>query len=90
MLEADVESCRGVRAPISGDAAGPWPPHGDRWLEGDFRFFDVHDLRGSTRRFFERFGDYYRKAEGWVGLQLNVGWLMPYWPTRVICRSVFP
>jgi len=61
--------------PPAGDCASRGAPLGDRWLEGDFRFFDKTDPAASVDAYFERFAEFYQPAgEGIAGIQLNVGW----------------
>lgn len=59
----------------TGDCAAPGSPLNDRWLEGDFRFFDKEAPTASVKLFFDRFSGYFEAAaEGWAGVILNVGW----------------
>lgn len=61
--------------PLSGDCAAPREALCDRWLEGDFRFFDKENPRPDAAAFFERFAGFYSGAqEGEAGIMLNVGW----------------
>lgn len=47
----------------------------DRWLEGDFRFFDKQDPQPQVEAFMRHFADFYKGgADGEVGIMLNVGW----------------
>lgn len=60
----------------AGDCSGHAAPFSDRWLEGDFRFFDKENPSASVEAFFERFGGYFEPAkDGVAGLMINVGWL---------------
>jgi len=61
--------------PSAGDCASHRAPLNDRWLEGDFRFFDKTAPAESVDAFFERFADYFASAkDGVAGVMLNVGW----------------
>jgi hypothetical protein len=59
----------------AGDCSAHATPLKDRWLEGDFRFFDKTSPATSADAFFERFADYFESGQdGTVGIMLNVGW----------------
>ncbi len=61
--------------PAAGDCASRGVPLTDRWLEGDFRFFDRDNPKSSVDAFFERFSGYYEASkDGVAGIMLNVGW----------------
>lgn len=60
----------------AGDCSGRSTPLNDRWLEGDFRFFDKTSPATSADTFFARFAKYFESGQdGTVGIMLNVGWL---------------
>lgn len=61
--------------PPAGDCASSSSPLNDRWLEGDFRFFDKENPALAAEAFFERFADYFAGAkDGVAGIMINVGW----------------
>ena len=47
---------------------------GDRWLEIDLYWFDLKDIRGSARAFWDRYEPLYAGVQGFRGVVLNVGW----------------
>jgi hypothetical protein len=59
----------------AGDCASSSSPLNDRWLEGDFRFFDKENPSAAAEAFFGRFADYFAGAkDGVAGIMINVGW----------------
>jgi hypothetical protein len=72
MTETIIHLCA---VPPAGDCASSSSPLNDRWLEGDFRFFDKDNPALAADAFFERFSDYFAGAkDGIAGIMINVGW----------------
>ncbi len=47
---------------------------GDRWLEIDLYWFQLKDISGSAKEFWDRYLPLYEAVEGYRGVVLNVGW----------------
>lgn len=51
-----------------------YPIPGDRWLEIDLYWFELKDIAGSVKGFWDRFEPLYAGVQGYRGVILNVGW----------------
>jgi hypothetical protein len=51
-----------------------YPIPGDRWLEIDLYWFELKDISGSVKAFWDRFEPLYAGVQGYQGVILNVGW----------------